>query len=226
MKKFILGAIAAGALAASSVASAQWGNGINNAISSIFGYGGSSGSTPAVVAGANQSIQVDAYGRRFYHDQWGRQVFVDNNMGTYGSYGVPGSYGSYGVGSGPGRILTDAYGRPVTMDEHGTYVDASGVRMHIDAYGRHVRLDQYGSYRDQWGRLVYLGADRQPRYMEQNGRLAAVTGDVYGSNAYGGGIAYGGAAYPAPGYGAGSWDRDGDGVANHADRWPDDSRYR
>jgi hypothetical protein len=215
MKKFILGAIAAGALAVSGAASAQWGNGIDNVITSIFGIGNSSGATPAVVAGANQSVYVDQYGRRFYYDQYGRQVFVDNNMGSYGSYGL-----------GTGRIATDAYGRSVTLDEHGTYVDASGVRMHVDAYGRHLRLDQYGSYRDQWGRIVYLGPDRQPRYMEQNGRLAVVAGTNYGSNAYGGNIAFGSTGYGTPAYGTSAWDRDGDGVANNVDRWPDDSRYR
>jgi hypothetical protein len=216
MRKFILGAVAAGALAVSGAASAQWGNGIDNVVSSIFGFG-NSGATPAVVAGANQSVYVDQYGRRFYYDQYGRQVFVDNNMG---------SYGSYGLGTTPGRIATDAYGRPVTMDEHGTYVDAAGVRMHIDAYGRHVRLDQYGSYRDQWGRIVYLGQDRQPRFMEQNGRLVVVAGNTYGSNAYGGNIAYGTPSYGYGTPGPSAWDRDGDGVANESDRWPDDRRYR
>lgn len=67
-----------------------------------------------------------------------------------------------------------------------------------------VPLGQYGSYRDAWGRTVYLGANNQPVYIEQNGQL----------------IPYGTVAM-AP-----SYDRDGDGIANQYDRFPDDPRYR
>lgn len=159
MKKFILTAAAAGALAASGVASAQtFGNAIDNVFSNIFGYGNSSGATPAVVAGANQTLHVDAYGRQFYYDQYGRQVFVQGATGAYN------------------RTVIDPYGRQVALDEHGTYIDPNGVRMHVDAYGRHLRLDQYGTYRDQWGRKVYLGANRQPLYVEDGGRLVAFSG--------------------------------------------------
>lgn len=192
MKKIILSAVAAGALAVTGAASAQgFGNAIDNVFSSIFGYG-SSNATPAVVAGAgaNQTVYVDPYGRHFYYDTYGRQVFVDGSVGT------------------SSRTVIDPYGRQVVLDAYGSYLDPYGVRMHVDAYGRHVRMDQYGSYRDQWGRTVYLGANRQPLYVEENGRLAAISG-TYGTLASNDG-----------------WDRDRDGVANNQDRYPDDYRYR
>jgi hypothetical protein len=90
---------------------------------------------------------------------------------------------------------------PIT---NGIYTDAYGRRYQVDAAGRYIPLDQYGSYRDQWGRTVYLGADNQPLYIEQNGQL----------------IPYG--AYAT----APSFDSDGDGIANQYDRYPNDPRYR
>lgn len=87
---------------------------------------------------------------------------------------------------------------------NGIYTDAAGRRFQVDAAGRYVPLDRFGSYRDQWGRTVYLGADNQPMYIEQNGQL----------------IPYG--TYAA----APSYDDDADGVANRYDRLPHDPRYR
>lgn len=88
------------------------------------------------------------------------------------------------------------------------YTDAYGRHYQVDAAGRRVPLNQYGSYRDQWGRTVYLDANRQPLYIEQNGQV----------------IAYG----PAPGtYAMGPMaDRDGDGVPDAYDRAPLDPRFR
>lgn len=88
------------------------------------------------------------------------------------------------------------------------YTDAYGRAFQVDAAGRHMPLDRYGSYRDQWGRTVYLGPDHRPAYVMQNGQITA-----FGSNpnTYATGPMY---------------DRDGDGVTNQYDRWPDDSRYR
>jgi hypothetical protein len=91
---------------------------------------------------------------------------------------------------------------------NGIYTDAYGRRFQVDAAGRQIPLDQFGSYRDQWGRTVYLGANNQPIYIEQDGQLLAY-GSVAGTYALG------------P-----SYDRDGDGVANQYDRFPDDPRYR
>jgi hypothetical protein len=91
---------------------------------------------------------------------------------------------------------------------NGIYTDAYGRRYQIDAAGRQIPIDQFGSYRDQWGRTVYLGANNQPAYIEQNGQLIAY-GSVAGTYAMG------------P-----SYDQDGDGVANQYDRFPQDPRYR
>lgn len=91
---------------------------------------------------------------------------------------------------------------------NGLYTDASGRHYQVDAAGRYVPLDQYGSYRDQWGRTVYLGANNQPAWVDQNGQL----------------LPYGGAAGP---YAMGApYDRDRDGTADRYDRYPDDPRYR
>ncbi|RYY97939.1 MAG: hypothetical protein EOO24_19140 [Comamonadaceae bacterium] len=94
------------------------------------------------------------------------------------------------------------------------YTDAHGRHFQVDSAGRHMPLDRYGSYRDQWGRTVYLGANNQPFYVEQNGRLSP-----YGNAA--GSYAQAPSYDPAP-----SYDRDRDGVADRYDRAPNDPRYR
>jgi hypothetical protein len=88
------------------------------------------------------------------------------------------------------------------------YTDNYGRRFEVDAAGRQYPIGQFGSYRDQWGRTVYLGANNQPAYIEQNGQLTPY-GGVAGNYA------------TAPLY-----DRDGDGVADQYDRAPNDPRYR
>lgn len=111
---------------------------------------------------------------------------------------------------GIGNTISRIFGVPYDPTPAGAapivnvYTDAYGHRYQVDATGRQIPLDQYGSYRDQWGRTVYLGANRQPMYIEQNGQLIP-----YGTYAM------------AP-----SYDQDGDGVANQYDRYPNDSRYR
>jgi hypothetical protein len=142
MKKFIATAIAAGAMVAGGAASAQ---DLGSIIAGVLGFGQPQYSYgqphygygqpqysyggPAVVAGAQQ-MYIDQYGRTFYYDQWGRQVFVQ---------------------------------------------------------GAQQQQQQIVGY-DQWGRPVY----------GTSGQYA---------------------------YGNRSWDRDGDGVSNSRDRWPDDRRY-
>lgn len=86
------------------------------------------------------------------------------------------------------------------------YTDAYGRRFQVDAYGRHIPLEQFGSYRDAWGRTVYLGANNQPVWIEQNGQLIPYSSGTYAMGP--------------------SFDRDGDGIANEYDRFPNDSRYR
>ncbi len=113
------------------------------------------------------------------------------------------------VGNTISRIFGIPYSPTPSAAPIGTvYTDAYGRRFQVDAAGRHVPLDQFGTYRDQWGRTVYLGANNQPLYIEQNGQLIPY-GSVAGTYAMG------------P-----SYDRDGDGVANQYDRYPHDSRYR
>lgn len=117
---------------------------------------------------------------------------------------------------GVGNTISRIFGIPYNPNpsvaappvSSGIYSDASGRRFQLDAYGRPIPLDQFGSYRDQWGRTVYLGADRQPAYIEQNGQLIPYR-SVAGHYATG------------P-----SYDLDGDGIANSHDRFPQDSRYR
>ena len=113
-----------------------------------------------------------------------------------------------------GNTISRIFGVPydpspsVTLPIVNVYTDAYGHRFEVDAAGRRIPLDRFGSYRDQWGRTVYLGANNQPAYIEQNGQLIPY-GSVSGNYAM------------AP-----SYDRDGDGVPNQYDRYPDDPRYR
>jgi hypothetical protein len=140
MKKLIAAtAIAAGALGTAGTASAQ---DLGNIIANVLGFGTPQYSynqgIPAVVA-PQQQMYRDSYGRTFYYDQYGRQVYLNNTQQIVGY--------------------------------------------------------------DQWGRPIYGSAPQYP---------------------YGGNYAYGsnyGSTY------GNSWDRDGDGIANSRDRWPDDSRY-
>lgn len=116
-----------------------------------------------------------------------------------------------GVGNTISRIFGVPYdARPQGSSPivNGIYTNPDGRLIHVDPSGRHVPLDQYSRLRDDWGRTVYLGANNQPIYMEQDGRLVP-----YGN--------------PPASYALGpSFDRDGDGVSNQDDRHPDDGRYR
>lgn len=110
-----------------------------------------------------------------------------------------------------GNAISNLFGVPYDPSPNGAvpgsiYVGSDGHRYQVDAAGRSIRLDQYGTYRDAWGRTVYLGADNRPLYVEQNGVLVP-----YASGGYAMGTPY---------------DRDGDGVYDRYDRYPDDSRYR
>lgn len=125
MKKFILGAVAAGALAIGGAASAQ---DLGAVIGSLFGYGtpqyGYSTSQPAVVAGTQYGTQYgapygatvysDQYGRRFYYDQYGRQVVL--NGATYGTNQAIVGYDSWGR---PVYGSTQTYSYPSTTYPYG-----------------------------------------------------------------------------------------------------------
>ena len=114
------------------------------------------------------------------------------------------------VGSAISRIFGVPYdaSRPAAAPIVNVYTDAYGRRFQVDATGRQIPLDQFGTYRDQWGRTVYLGANNQPIYIEQNGQLMPY-GSAAGTYAMG----------PMQ-------DQDGDGIANQYDRYPNDPRYR
>lgn len=105
MKKFILTAVAAGALAVGGAASAQDLGGI---LGSLFGFGTPGYPTynsgiPAVVAGTQgQTVYTDQYGRQVYYDQYGRQVIMQQN-----------SYSNPVVIPNPTVIGYDSYGRPI-----------------------------------------------------------------------------------------------------------------
>ena len=101
MKKFILSALAAGALAAGSAASAQ---DLRSMFPGVFGE------QPPAVAGAYPygSVYIDRYGRQVFVDQYGRHV-LQSNGNVYGSTGY------------------DAWGRPIYNNPYGgTYYDRDG----------------------------------------------------------------------------------------------------
>jgi hypothetical protein len=110
-----------------------------------------------------------------------------------------------------GNAISQLFGVPYDPNPSGAvpgdiFTGRDGHKYQVDASGRSVQIDQFGSYRDAWGRTVYLGANGQPLYVEQNGAIVP-----YGGRAYASGTPY---------------DRDGDGVTNPYDRYPDDARYR
>lgn len=194
MRKSIIMAVAAGALAFGSAASAQ---DLGSILGSIFGQGGYSTPQPAVVA--------PGYG----HYGYGQPGYGQPGYGQPG-YGQPG-YGQQVYSDQYGRrFYYDQYGRQIMLDQGGS--NLYGARTVYDQYGRAITLGQYGSYRDQWGRTVYLGADGRPQYIENNGQVM-----ILGSTT---------PSYPGVAYAGRPGDRDGDGVANRNDRWPDDARYR
>lgn len=105
-----------------------------------------------------------------------------------------------------GSIIANIFGigTPTYNYGYGTpAVVAPRQQIYADTYGRQF-------YYDQYGRQVYLN----------NGTQQIVGYDSWGRPIYGqaGQYAYGTRPYN-------SWDRDGDGVANSRDRWPDHRNY-
>ena len=92
---------------------------------------------------------------------------------------------------------THGYGAPAVV--------APQAQIYVDQYGRRF-------YYDQIGRQVYL----------QDGGSQIIGYDSWGRPIYGQARTYGYGNYGAYGN---SWDRDGDGIANTRDRWPNDPRY-
>lgn len=109
-----------------------------------------------------------------------------------------------------GNAVSSLFGVPYDPSPYGAvpgsiYTGQDGHRYQVDAAGRSIRLDAYGSYRDASGRIVYLGPDQRPAYVEQNGVLVPYNSGYATARPY---------------------DRDGDGVGNRYDRYPNDPRYR
>lgn len=132
MKKFVLTALAAGALAAGTAASAQ---DLGAVLGSILGYGQPTYSygTPAVVAGTQQ-VYVDTYGRQYYYDQYGRQVYVNNGVQQqqivgYDQWGRP-IYGQVYGNSGYAYGSQYAYGGQYRRWDR----DGDGVANRDDRY--------------------------------------------------------------------------------------------
>lgn len=119
-------------------------------------------------------------------------------------------FGAPGYGSGIPAVVAGT-------QPHGTvYVDPYGRHVMIDPYGRHVLVDPYGGHVmvDPYGRHAQVlppATDTETALYDRWGR--PLYGSGYGTHVYPG-------RYPGQ-----RWDRDGDGVANRSDRWPDDHRY-
>jgi hypothetical protein len=125
-----------------------------------------------------------------------------------------------------GSVIADIFGFGTPTYSHSAPAVVGG-QIYADQYGRHFYYDQYGRQvfvqntqqqqivgYDSWGRPVY-GNATQPQPAQR------ITGyDSWGRPIYGNAGVY------AYGNNNNNWDRDGDGVANHRDRWPDDARYR
>ena len=110
-------------------------------------------------------------------------------------------FGSTQQGVVAGQVYADQYGRHFYYDQYGRQVYIQNQTQQIVGY-------------DQWGRPVYGTQQQQPSHI--------VGYDQWGRPVYGNGGSY---AYGGTWNGQNQWDRDGDGVANHQDRWPDDRRY-
>jgi len=129
MKKSLLAAVAAGALAVGGAASAQDFGGI---LSNIFGYG-----SPTYNHNTYPSYPYSTYGGTYSR---GTPAVVAGTQ-PYGTYG---QYGNYGTQPYGGTVYVDQYGRQVQVDQYGRQVY---VQPNTNTYG----ITGY----DAWGRPVY-----------------------------------------------------------------------
>ena len=123
MKKFILSAVAAGALAAGGAASAQ---DLGGVIGSIFGFG-----TPPVALQPG-SVYIDQYGRQVAIDQFGRHRLLQSAVGIvgYDAWGRP-VYGNIGARSGNAAVNATVHAAQ-TRDNDGDGVPNMYDRMPND----------------------------------------------------------------------------------------------
>lgn len=115
---------------------------------------------------------------------------------NYG-YGYPNTYPNYNYGN------HNYYGGTPTYPA--VVAQPYGNSVYVDPYGRQVHVQPnatttYHAGYDAYGR---------PIYRDGNGNITYIGGSTSGNYAYSNR----------------SWDRDGDGIANNRDRWPDDRRY-
>lgn len=126
-----------------------------------------------------------------------------------GALAVGGTASAQDLGSIIANIL--GWGTPTyNYYDYGTpaVVAQSQVQIYSDAYGRQF-------YYDQYGRQVYLQTTQQQ----------IIGYDAWGRPVYGTAYSNSGLyAYGSTTYGS-TWDRDGDGISNTRDRWPNDPRY-
>lgn len=121
----------------------------------------------------------------------------------YGGYGYPG-YSAPIPAVVAGAQPYGAYGNHNNYPyPQGSY----GGQVHVDPYGRQVMVDPYG---------------RQVLVQPNTGNHGVIGYDQWGRPVYGT-TTYSTTTY---GYAGRTWDRDGDGVADAQDRWPNDRRYR
>ncbi|HVE53615.1 MAG TPA: hypothetical protein VNB23_09560 [Ramlibacter sp.] len=126
----------------------------------------------------------------------------------YGGYGYP----SYSAPIPAVVAGTQPYGHHGNHNNYPYTQGSYGGQAHVDPYGRQVMIDQYGRHvlvQPNTGSYAITGYDQWGR-------------PIYGTTTYGT-TTYGTTTY---GYSGRSWDRDGDGVADAQDRWPNDRRYR
>jgi hypothetical protein len=110
-----------------------------------------------------------------------------------------------GVGNGypqgtyypPGSVVIDSNGHPVVVGVNGVTAMAGGTVVD-SADGGQVVLDSQGTYVDRYGRRIQVDVTGRHTPISQYGGIAA--GRI--------------------------GDRDGDGVQDRRDRYPDDPRYR
>lgn len=139
-----------------------------------------------------------------------------------GAMAVGGAASAQDFGTAIGQVLGSVFGAPTynygNYGNYGTYgynqygQVIPGVVATTPSYGYNT------TYVDAYGRQVYV--DRYGRHVVQQSAVphGAVGYDAWGRPVYS-------QPYGTYAYGSNSWDRDGDGIANTRDRWPDDRRY-
>ena len=112
-------------------------------------------------------------------------------------------------------VLTNILGYGTPTYGTGTPAVVAGTQVCVDPDGRQVYVQPNTSY----CRQVYVDPDGRQVYVQPNTSYSITGYDAWGRPIYGS-TTYRNHALANP------RDRDGDGVRNRLDRWPDDPRYR